>query len=82
MYPIKWRPCTEDEMAEQKRLYHPKNDIGFSVELNQVTYGDGKVRMPEKFLKFAERIYNMEVRKDDIWIVTFKKCGTTMTQVP
>ena len=29
----------------------------------------------------AKEVYNMEVRSDDIWIVTFPKCGTTLTQV-
>ena len=28
----------------------------------------------------AEQIWNFIPRKDDIWIVTFPKCGTTLTQ--
>ena len=28
----------------------------------------------------AEKIWNFKPRKDDIWIVTYPKCGTTLTQ--
>ena len=27
-----------------------------------------------------ERIWNFKPKKDDIWIVTYPKCGTTLTQ--
>ena len=27
-----------------------------------------------------EKIWNFEPKKDDIWIVTYPKCGTTLTQ--
>ena len=31
--------------------------------------------------KMLERIWNFKPRKDDIWIVTYAKSGTTLTQV-
>ncbi|XP_070498409.1 sulfotransferase 1C2-like [Chironomus tepperi] len=37
--------------------------------------------MPQKFVdQDLERIKNMEIFEDDIWIVTYPKCGTTWTQ--
>ena len=33
------------------------------------------------FEKLLERIWNFKPRKDDVWIVTYAKSGTTLTQV-
>lgn len=33
-----------------------------------------------KFQEFLNLVHDLEVREDDVWIVTLKKCGTTWMQ--
>lgn len=36
--------------------------------------------MNAKFAQFAEEIYRLQVRPDDVWVISFPKSGTTWTQ--
>lgn len=36
--------------------------------------------LPTKYEQYADEIANLEVRKDDVWIVSYPKCGTTWCQ--
>lgn len=36
--------------------------------------------MIEPFLPLIDQIRNMPVYEDDVWVITFPKCGTTWTQ--
>jgi sulfotransferase len=49
----------------------------------EVSLSDGSGRscvMIQKYMdKFAERVKKMEIYEDDVWVVTFPKCGTTWT---
>ena len=74
-YPYKW--CVETDpviRAERERLF-----ADYSSERNVLCHEDMVV--PSKFQDIAEKMYNIEVREDDVWIITYPKCGTTWTQV-
>ncbi|XP_046666511.1 sulfotransferase 1A2-like [Homalodisca vitripennis] len=34
----------------------------------------------KNFRNYAQRILDLEVREDDIWVISFPKCGSTWTQ--
>ena len=49
-----------------------------SIQLKSVP---SLVTMGANYEEHCDQVFNMEVRADDVWIVTPPKCGTTWTQV-
>ena len=63
-------------ISERKKIYtHPA-----TYNTGMIKSSPMNVYMPEKFQDFASRIWNFVPRPDDIWIITYPKCGTTLTQ--
>ncbi|XP_021926131.1 sulfotransferase family cytosolic 1B member 1-like isoform X2 [Zootermopsis nevadensis] len=67
-----------DTDSEQDRLLNEFFKPSF--RRGYVRVGPNKVLMPVYYLKFADRIENMEVRDSDVWVVSHPKTGTTWTQ--
>ncbi|KAF2892846.1 hypothetical protein ILUMI_13325 [Ignelater luminosus] len=45
-----------------------------------ILVGEDGTCLGEEYTKFAEQIKNLEVRNDDVWVVSYPKTGTTWTQ--
>ncbi len=74
---VTWREFTEDELAEKRRLFKPT-----SPEIKLLVSSVGHVAISRRFAVEggARKLKEMSVRKDDVWIVTYPKTGTTLTQ--
>ena len=73
-YPYKWVDISAEDQIERRKLFSPSAAVLVRSE------PDG-ILMPKAFAAIAEELYNFELRADDIWLVTYPKCGTTWTQV-
>ena len=72
---LSWNELEDDERQRVEELYKPPSTIRDLVRF------ENGVLLPRLFVtnNWAERIRNLEVRKDDIWILSYPKTGTTWT---
>ena len=73
---IKWKKCPKEIEEQKEKLYEPGSN-----QLNNIVSEPHGIHLQPTMEEVCKKIYNFEVRSDDIWIVTYPKCGTTMTQV-
>ncbi|XP_014240125.1 sulfotransferase 4A1-like isoform X2 [Cimex lectularius] len=73
MFPHKYVPV--DNAINEKLLRDFKGEKSGFCQV-----GDKKWLLPIAYKNHAEEYYTLPLRKDDIWVVTFPRSGTTLTQ--
>ena len=77
-YPFKWIPLDEATKAKKRKCFIGDDN----TDVDMVRSDPLDIYMPANYVRFGldEKIYNFELRPDDVWVVTFPKCGTTWMQ--
>ena len=76
-YPFTWTTISQEEQDERAKMYHEGSRF-----IDMKRCDQNGLMMPSSFVDNGEdkKIWGIKPRPDDVWIVTYPKCGTTMTQ--
>ncbi|XP_014239915.1 sulfotransferase family cytosolic 1B member 1-like [Cimex lectularius] len=69
---IKYQELTGEDREKLDSLYGVPNCL---IKVNP-----GGVLLPPKYKELGERIHNMEVHEDDVWLVSYPRTGSTWAQ--
>ena len=73
---IIWNNCPAEIEEEKQKVFGPESN-----QLNGIISVPYGIHAAQNMEKVVKKIIDFELRPDDIWIVTYPKCGTTLTQV-
>ncbi len=76
-FPFKIEHISEEQKEERRKFYVGPQTLMVDM-VRTVPRG---ILMPKRYEKMAEDIYNIEVRPDDVFMITYPKAGSTWTQV-
>lgn len=81
-YPIVLTPLEQDVVEERKKFwsgpYSTMNEL--LVSSNPSNKDHTSIKIPKRFLEIKDDIYQMEIKSDDLILVTYPKCGSTWLQ--
>ncbi|XP_075159662.1 sulfotransferase 1E1-like [Haematobia irritans] len=75
------RACTDSIVKRQRqRKFLDVTSSGTNIPLAHIDWLERWCTLPLDDLNFIQKVYEFEVKSDDIYVVTFPKCGTTWIQ--
>jgi len=78
LYPFQWKENSNEDQETRSKIWTSH----ISLCVDQMISTPLKVNMPKAFVEnnIHKRIWTMKIRPDDIWLVTYPKSGTHMTE--